>query len=644
MPRTIWEQTLFDMWRQINPPFLALGAIALAAALVVTLWLRSTYKGYARLQRLNEREGLFFRGMVTLAVVWLGAYSYMSVWRWYKLLNGAWDLGIFWSLMENALHGRFFVDYRGPFDHFQPLGIVYLPFYALWRDARWLLVLQSVALVMAVWPLYLLAKEVSGRKVVGAVAGILYLLYPFLGAGALYDFHILSLTPVCFFSMLLAMARRRWRWYWVAFACLLMVKESEAILAFGAGLYLAAQSRWTPGAVGAIVRGRRPGPPPVEWKVAALTIAISVAWFFLSTLVLFPVVTGVPYRHLGRYEGYGEVVKEVFATERGIAMVGAYAARVVAVFLFVTLPLGFLMLRRPMTALLVFGPYFAVNILSRAMYQNIFYGHYTITVAAAALGATALATEGMKGFEKDEKPTILPLFLVITALLSNLFFSWPASSRLLYPMVHLYVEKSFNFLGMPLPATDARKKFYRQDEHERFFTEAQALFPEGSTIATQNSLGYFFAVGHKLKDLKELRLDEDVDYYLFDVKRGDSMHTPPEVYRMLLDTLQHDAQYRMFLRAPHTGDVEFVFFSKGDKWIAFYENALAAAKREPENGAYLFTVMAVEKAMNLPPSEVTAGAREQDTAMSGIPEKARRMMTRSTEPAGATVESTAAAP
>ena len=412
--------------------------------------------------------------------------------------------------------------------------------------------------------------------------------------------------------MLLAMSRRRWRWYWAAFACLLMVKESEAILSFGVGLYLVAQSRWTLGALWSLVRGRRPQAPPMEWKIGAATVAISVAWFFLSTLVLFPLVSGgVPYRHLGRYEGYDEVVREVFATERGIAMVGAYTARVVAVFLFVTLPVGFLLLRRPRTALLVFGPYFAVNILSRAMYQNIFYGHYTITVAAAVLGATALATDGLKGFGKDEQPTILPVFLVITAMLSNLFFSWPASSRLLYPMVHLYVEKSFNVLGMPLPVTEKRRAFYVPDPNEAFFVNARTLFPKGSTIATQNNLGYFFAVDYKLKDFKELRLDENVDYYIFDVARGDSMHTPPEVYRTLLDTLRRDPQYRMFLKVPVSGDVELIFFSKGDRWIAFYENALAAARREPKNYRYAYAAAAVEKAMGLPESDVTTKAMDE---------------------------------
>ncbi len=510
MERGVIQQMLLDMGRQINAPFMALGALALFVALIATLWLRASYRGYARLERMNRAEGGWKRALVAVAVVYFAVYSYVVVERWYKLLCGAWDLGIYWSLLDNALRGRFFVDYRGPFDHLSPLLAIYLPVYALWRDARLMLVLQVATLALAVWPLYLVVLEMSGRRAVAAAVGIAYLLYPFLGAGTIYDYSALSLTPVCFFSMLVFMLRRRWGWYWFFLAALFLVQESEGILSFGAGLFLMSRTGWTVEAAKSLLRRRSPGSPPREWTIGAATVALSTAWFFLATFVLMPLVTGVPYRHLARYSGLGAVLYGVFANPMWPAIVGAYVSRVVAIFTYITLPMAFLPLRRWRAILYVFGPYFAVNIFSKEVLQNIFYGHYTLTLTAAIFGAAALATDRIRGFGKDERPSVLPIFLVITAVLSNLFFSWPANKRLLYPAVHLHIENTMNVLGAPIPVTPERRDFYRVDPPERFFVRARTFFPKGSTIATQNTLGYFFAVGYDLRDFKGLSDDANV--------------------------------------------------------------------------------------------------------------------------------------
>ena len=131
--------------------------------------MRGSFKGYARLQRLNAAEG-FTRAATVLAVVFFVAYSYLTLQRYEKLLCGAWDLAIFDSLFHNALHGHIFVDYRGPFDHFQPGLALVLPFYAAWQDPRMLLIFRAAVLALAAWPLYLLAQEISGNRVVASVA------------------------------------------------------------------------------------------------------------------------------------------------------------------------------------------------------------------------------------------------------------------------------------------------------------------------------------------------------------------------------------------------------------------------------------------------------------------------------------------
>ena len=119
-----------------NPPLIASVIVITALAMATVAWLKASYGGYGLLERTNQADKKFFRAMLALSLAYFLIYSFVSIHRYHKLLLWSWDLGIFESLMANALEGRFFVDFRGPFDHFSPAVVIYAPFYALWRDAR----------------------------------------------------------------------------------------------------------------------------------------------------------------------------------------------------------------------------------------------------------------------------------------------------------------------------------------------------------------------------------------------------------------------------------------------------------------------------------------------------------------------------
>ena len=142
-----------------NPALWASAAVIIAVGLMVTRGAAAARGGRGVLARFDGADTGLRRAMIALGVAYFLVYAYLSVQRYDKLLCGTWDLGIFASLFANALHGRFFVDWRGPFDHFQPTGAIYLALYALWHDVRFLLVLQSAAAAAAAWPLYLVAKR-----------------------------------------------------------------------------------------------------------------------------------------------------------------------------------------------------------------------------------------------------------------------------------------------------------------------------------------------------------------------------------------------------------------------------------------------------------------------------------------------------
>src|SRR5207253_281314 len=74
-------------------------------------------------------------------------------------------------------------------DHSSLILIPLAPLYALLRDARMLLILQSCALAAGAWPVYRLARRELAREWAAACCAALYLLFPALQYSNLFEFH-----------------------------------------------------------------------------------------------------------------------------------------------------------------------------------------------------------------------------------------------------------------------------------------------------------------------------------------------------------------------------------------------------------------------------------------------------------------------
>ncbi len=567
-----------------NAPFLAAAAVVLACGALAARFLSRQRRDDGLVQQESERT-LLPRAVLVIGVVYFAVYSYLSIHRYNRLMCGMWDLSIFESVLANALRGEFLRDYRGPFDHLDVNLAFFLPFYSLWRDGRVLLVLQSLVLALAAWPLYLLAKEVSGRARLAAAVSIAYLLYPLLGAGNLYDFHVVCLSPLLFFSMLYVMHRRRWGPYWFLTALVLLTKETEAILVLGAGLYLLSRKDYARGAI---------------------TASAAVVWVFLSTLVILPYVTGEEFRHFGRYVPSLQAARWGLETSAGIRYAILYLLRVFSVAMFALVPMGFLAARRWRPLLFVFGAPAAANMLSRDAFQQVFFGHYGLTVSTAAFGAAALALWG-RGKEANAAPgSRLPVFVVATALLSNFLFSYPANERYYSPVARFDIGKSFNILSLPVPSSDVRLDFYNDLPQAKFLRAAAGLFPPGAKIAAQNNLGYLFTARNPVADLSG---DVQADFYVFDLSTNDGF-TIRSVYFDLFKRLFEEEGTTCFLVLGRGVPGSVVFFARGSGWMDFQANAMTAHNRDPRDPDYALAVCAVERTIGVPMTESALNAVE----------------------------------
>ena len=119
-----------------------------------------------------------------LASAYFLLYSVLSVLRHLTYHSFGPDLGIFDQVFWNTTQGRFFESTMSLVqaqphsylaDHFSPVYLLLMPAYALIPRPETLLVIQTLALALGAWPVYLLAKlrliRVNFLKAVVCLAG-----------------------------------------------------------------------------------------------------------------------------------------------------------------------------------------------------------------------------------------------------------------------------------------------------------------------------------------------------------------------------------------------------------------------------------------------------------------------------------------
>lgn len=134
------------------------------------------------------------RASVVVAVVlFIGFWLQRALGSWRDLQTSAYDLAAFDQVIWNSAHGRLFetsfLPYNYVGEHFQPVLLLFVPFYWLGGGAPVLLVAQVLASGIAAVVLYEAARTLRLHPAVSAAAAIAYLLNPYLHRALAFDFH-----------------------------------------------------------------------------------------------------------------------------------------------------------------------------------------------------------------------------------------------------------------------------------------------------------------------------------------------------------------------------------------------------------------------------------------------------------------------
>jgi uncharacterized membrane protein len=189
-----------------------------------------------------RREGRIAFG---LAAAYFILYSALAVLRHESYHSFGFDLGLFDQVFWNTTQGRPFestmsqalpIPHSLLGDHFSPIFLVLMPFYYAFPHPETLVVIQTFALALGAWPVYLLARLKLPPGYALAWVAVYFLFVP-LAFINLYDFHevALSVAPLGFALYFLEKGRRVW--FLVSLLITFLVKEEMALIGAGFGLY-----------------------------------------------------------------------------------------------------------------------------------------------------------------------------------------------------------------------------------------------------------------------------------------------------------------------------------------------------------------------------------------------------------------------
>jgi uncharacterized membrane protein len=342
---------------------LALG-VGLFASLIGVMLTRRAVSGRASMISSQVANGIF--GL--LAIAYMFIFGALSILRHLSYHSGGEDLGVFDQVIWNSLQGRLFegtilVGFASKLgNHFSPILLALVPFYAVWSDPIMLLVIQTGALALGAVPIYWFARKNLGQ-ITALVVVAAYFLYPSTQYVNLFEFHEIALaTPLLAFALYFLLNYR----YAPFLLCLFLAiqtKEEVTFVGVAFGLYIGLiQHRFRFGFTLALLSG--------IWGAALLLYVIP---FFRGA------ENGSSYFFVDRYKYLGNSIPEIvltIVTQPGLVIQHLIIPRKIEFVLQLLVPVVLV----PLASLSVFAlalPTFAYLLVSDNPYQTSIQFQYT---------------------------------------------------------------------------------------------------------------------------------------------------------------------------------------------------------------------------------------------------------------------------
>jgi len=329
-------------------------------------------------------------GRAAITAILLGAAVYfavtftMGMLQYRALRISCEDTAEFDEMLWRTLHGSFLASSRyGPSffaKHFEFIQVFLLPLYAIWPGLPLLMLTQGAALASGVIPVYLLARRKLDNRAAAALFSLGYLAYApmqYADKRLIYGTYLPETLAIpALLWALYFFDRGRMRWFLAAGFFAAASKEDMVLPVAMMGLVLAFRGKW-------------------RWGMPVFVGG--VAWFIVALTVIVPHYAGGPSHTLMSFAQMGGSVGGVLKTVFGDPL---YALRFALEFkradfmLMILAPMGCLALFSP-TAVLIFLPSIASNLLASWEPSTTIYYHYHISLVPFAVGGAVLGAANL---------------------------------------------------------------------------------------------------------------------------------------------------------------------------------------------------------------------------------------------------------
>ncbi len=396
------------------------------------------------------------------------------------------DLGNVDQAVWNTLHGRILQFTTQPqmgdirlSMHIEPILIPISLFYLIYSSPKTLLILQTLALGLGAWPLYLIARLKLRSGWAAASFSVAYLLLPALEAANLFEFHAVVMAPLfllfCFYFIEKAPANASLPSYIPAFAFAILAmssKEDIPLLVIMMGLYFLIVAR--------------------KWKGGLPLIILGSLWFYVAIYMVYPAVRagkGSPFMHY--YENFGDnpfAIAFTLLTKPQLTAQTLLTTDNLHYMLGLLFPFGFLPIVG-LPVLLIAAPSLGINLLSSfPLMHELEAKQYAIPIVpfvalAAVYGALTLG----RWLRKERAVTYLASIMVLLFALTYHYFRGFSPMSVAYkpPLVTAHHRLADEFIHQippdaPLVAQD--RLFPHVSQRERAYyvwtskTDADYIF------------------------------------------------------------------------------------------------------------------------------------------------------------------------
>jgi len=337
-----------------------------------------------KIHAFTERSG---QSAVILAIaLYTLAFSFFCLWKYYNFAYNALDLAIISQVFYNSSLGNFFASsihpptYLG--DHFSPILFLLLPVYWLFKKPEALLVLQTLALGLSSWPLYLIAKKSLGKPLAIFFA-LAWLLNPFVQNINLYEFSFLPFSVFfIFWTFYFYQAEKIFVFLFFCFFVLL-TREDAALVIFALGPLAFLQKR------------------KLRWWLWPMVL--SALYFILAVKITMFFTPGGQYKFLIYYgwlgNGFNDILTHLIF-QPGLLLAPLFQPGNWEFFLGLMLPLVFLPLLSPVYLLLGAGVFFQLILRAGGASGTLLQMSYASLLLPAVFIAAIFGLKKITGAEK----------------------------------------------------------------------------------------------------------------------------------------------------------------------------------------------------------------------------------------------------